>query len=89
MRRQWLFLLEGAATVVFGVVLRLCLAPSPAKARMLSHEEREWLQQEQDAARAGTAAASGGRQRRGTLSEWVLNAWGSCMLSHTFQCCVG
>jgi len=67
--RQWLFLLEGAATVVFGVVLRLCLAPSPAKARMLSHEEREWLQQEQDAARAATAAACGGRQRRGTLSE--------------------
>ncbi|KAI7845687.1 hypothetical protein COHA_000801 [Chlorella ohadii] len=56
---QWLFLLEGAATVVFGMVLRLCLAPSPAKARMLSHEEREWLQQEQDAARAATAAASG------------------------------
>lgn len=65
---------------MFGVVLRLCLAPSPAKARMLSHEEREWLQQEQDAARAATAAASGGRQRRGTLSEWGLGAWESCSL---------
>lgn len=71
--RQWLFLLEGAATVVFGVLLRLCLAPSPAKARMLTHEEREWLQQEQDAARAVTAAAGGARQRKGMLSE---EAWG-------------
>ncbi|PRW44580.1 MFS general substrate transporter [Chlorella sorokiniana] len=80
---QWLFLLEGAATVVFGVVLRLCLAPSPAKARMLSHEEREWLQQEQDAARAATAAVSGTRQRRGTLSiirDWRVLYLSACWL---------
>ncbi|KAL4428103.1 hypothetical protein ABPG75_002192 [Micractinium tetrahymenae] len=64
---QWLFLLEGAATVVFGAVLRFALAPSPAKARMLTHAEREWLveRQARAAARQGTAGGSGGREGGG------------------------
>lgn len=57
---QWLFLLEGAATVVFGVALRFALAPSPAKARMLTHAEREWLQQRQARVLARQQAAAGG-----------------------------
>ena len=73
--RQWLFILEGLATVAFGLVLRLCLAPSPARAAMLSHAEREWLVQEQDAARAAAAAARGGRRGKGMLSEWGCAAW--------------
>lgn len=44
---QWLFLLEGGATVAFGVALRLGLAPSPSKAPMLSHAERAWVVQRQ------------------------------------------
>ena len=68
---QWLFLLEGGVTVLFGFALRACLAPSPAKARMLSHAEREWLQEQQAAGRAAAAAANAaqqhGSQRSGLL----------------------
>lgn len=64
---KWLFLLEGAATVVFGVVLRWRLAPSPAKARMLSRAEREWLCREKEEELAAKAAATGGRHH---ASRW-------------------
>lgn len=63
-----MFLVEGGLTVAFGLVLRFRLAPSPAKARMLSHAEREWLQQEQDAARTAAAARRQGRPK-GLLGE--------------------
>lgn len=61
---QWLFLLEGAATVVFGAALRFGLAPSPAKARMLTHAEREWLVGRQARA-AAAGSASAGREGGG------------------------
>ena len=55
---QWLFLLEGGATVLFGVALRLCLAHSPARAhRVLTHAEREWLCQQKAAEREAASAA--------------------------------
>ncbi|KAI3428732.1 hypothetical protein D9Q98_007556 [Chlorella vulgaris] len=53
---QWLFILEGSVTVIFGCVLRFMLAPSPAKAPMLTRAEREWLHQRQETARAALAA---------------------------------
>ncbi|EFN55132.1 hypothetical protein CHLNCDRAFT_134195 [Chlorella variabilis] len=54
---QWLFILEGGATVVFGALLRFALAPSPAKARMLTRAEREWLRHRQETARTAMGAA--------------------------------
>lgn len=66
---QWLFLLEGLATIAFGAVLRLALVPSPAKARMLTPAERSWLQQRQARAAArqqeGKAAGGGGAAHEG------------------------
>jgi MFS family permease len=53
---QWLFILEGSVTVIFGCVLRFMLAPSPAKAPMLTRVEREWLHERQETARAALAA---------------------------------
>lgn len=46
---QWLFIIEGAITAVFGVILRFVLAPSPAQAKFLTRAERSWLQKRQDA----------------------------------------
>jgi sugar phosphate permease len=46
---QWLFLIEGLTTLIFGVLLRLFLAPSPREAACLTTTEQEWLQRRQDA----------------------------------------
>ncbi len=73
---QWLFLLEGAATVVFGAALRIGLAPSPAKARMLSHAEREWLVERQAQAAARGAAGSAGAGREGGLMAAIKRPLG-------------
>ena len=57
---QWLFILEGGATVAFAVALRYGLSPSPGKARVLNHAEREWLQRRQEAALAQVRSSGGG-----------------------------
>lgn len=46
---QWLFLIEGLTTLIFGVLLRIFLAPSPREAACLTTSEQEWLQRRQDA----------------------------------------
>ena len=53
---QWLFLVEGVPTILFGIALRVRLAPSPDRAMFLSREERRWLARRQEAA----AKSSGG-----------------------------
>ena len=58
---QWLFIIEGLLTVVYGVCVKLLLAPKPATAWFLQPAEREWLQQRQDNMHAGAVATSGGR----------------------------
>lgn len=40
---QWLFLLEGVPPVLLGVMCIWLLADSPAKAKWLEAEEREWI----------------------------------------------
>ncbi|KAK9845271.1 hypothetical protein WJX81_001693 [Elliptochloris bilobata] len=45
---MWLFILEGAATVIFGLALRVFLAPTPGQAWFLKPAERRWLQKRQD-----------------------------------------
>jgi MFS family permease len=77
---QWLFLLEGAVTVAFGAVLRFALAPSPAKARMLSRAEREWLAQRQEAARAAAAGRAGGGRGDGSLLAQCRSIMGEAEL---------
>lgn len=42
---QWLFLAEGAPSVLFGCGLYFWLIDRPAKARWLSQEEKNWLEQ--------------------------------------------
>jgi MFS family permease len=87
---QWLFLLEGCLTVAFGVVLRLALAPSPAKARMLTHPERAWLQQRQDDARAATAAAAaGGRRQQQQAGEGGASGSSTTTLRQHFKGVLG
>ncbi|WP_218063243.1 MFS transporter [Arthrobacter sp. SDTb3-6] len=40
---QWMFLLEAAPAVVLGIVLLFVLPESPARARWLASDQREWL----------------------------------------------
>jgi len=46
---QWLFLIEGLTTLIFGALLGVFLAPSPREAACLTTTEQEWLQRRQDA----------------------------------------
>ena len=45
---QWLFLIEGVCTVLYGVCLRYCLAKSPEEASFLDDDEKIWLQERQE-----------------------------------------
>ena len=54
---QWMFVLEGAPCVILGVLVLLCLTETPAEAKWLSPEERDWLQSCYDAERRERAAA--------------------------------
>ncbi|KEA03378.1 MFS transporter [Rhizobium rhizogenes] len=40
---QWMFLIEAAPALIFGVVVLFYLTDRPAKAKWLSDEERNWL----------------------------------------------
>jgi ACS family tartrate transporter-like MFS transporter len=40
---QWLFLLEGIPSVLFSVVILMCLPDGPAKVKWLTGPEKEWL----------------------------------------------
>jgi len=70
---QWLFLIEGGTTLIFGILLRLFLVPSPAKAKFLTPEERNWLQHRQDqqlTAHGDTTLASQAVALRHVLRDW-------------------
>jgi ACS family tartrate transporter-like MFS transporter len=41
---QWLFMLEGAPCVILGVLVLIYLTETPAEAKWLSQEQRDWLQ---------------------------------------------
>ena len=53
---QWLFLLEGLPTVFLGVAMFWFLPDSPATARWLTGDERDWLVDELNAENARLAA---------------------------------
>lgn len=56
---QWMFLLEGAAAMVLGVVAFRALTERPADARWLQPDEQAWLQAELEAERAALPADTG------------------------------
>ncbi|HET9146924.1 MAG TPA: MFS transporter, partial [Acetobacteraceae bacterium] len=49
---QWMFIIEGAPTVLLGFGFLILLTGRPAEARWLSPEQRDWLQGRLDAERA-------------------------------------
>lgn len=55
---QWLFILEGAPTVLLGVITFFFLTDHPAQARWLEPQERQWLTGEMARERAAQAASS-------------------------------
>ena len=70
---QWLFLVEGMTTLIFGVFLRFFLAPSPAEAACLTVEERQWLQHRQDS--QPTSSKDSTFQAQLTAVKEVLKNW--------------
>ena len=49
---QWMYLIEGLPAVVLGLVVLIYLTDSPAQARWLAAEEREWLSAHMEAEHA-------------------------------------
>jgi MFS transporter, ACS family, tartrate transporter len=49
---QWMFVLEGAPCVIFGLMLLVWLTETPAEARWLNQAQRDWLQMSYDAERS-------------------------------------
>lgn len=54
---QWLFVAEGIPTIVLGISVLFVLDDSPAQAKWLTPDERQWLVQELDEDRARYGAA--------------------------------
>jgi MFS transporter, ACS family, tartrate transporter len=56
---QWLFLIEGLPTVLFGLVFLMVMPDRPRDAKWLSTEERNWLQGTIDGEQKAVAAVHG------------------------------
>ncbi|GAA5890583.1 hypothetical protein JCM6882_002970 [Rhodosporidiobolus microsporus] len=69
---RWIFILEGLATVVFGVVTVFILPPYPHQVKWLTPEEREWLVycKEIDSGRHGEADTVSKKYVWQALSDW-------------------
>ncbi|KAG2440714.1 hypothetical protein HXX76_003571 [Chlamydomonas incerta] len=81
---QWLFLLEGLATVALGVVTVSCLPPSLSAAAFLTGHERHWLMQRVEAGGAGVLGGSSS----GALLAGVGERGAGCS-SGSSACCGG
>ena len=57
---QWMFLLEGVPSVVFGIAVLLFLTDRPSRATWLTDEQRAWLMNEMDTERDAALKATGG-----------------------------
>jgi len=66
---KWLFILEGVPSVLLGFVTLFYLTDKPAKAQWLEPKEREWLQAQLDAERAGVESV----HKKYTLGQALLN----------------
>jgi ACS family tartrate transporter-like MFS transporter len=65
---QWLFLLEGLPTVLFGAVVLLVLPDGPERASWLRAEERDWLRQ-----RLGPEEEARQKRHNGNLLQAMLD----------------
>jgi MFS transporter, ACS family, tartrate transporter len=71
---KWVFLIEGAPAVLFGIAVPFLLSDRPAHAKWLSAEERDWLEQtiereRQEAAATGTVSLGEALKQP---SVWIL-----------------
>ena len=57
---QWMFLLEGVPSVLFGIAVLFFLTDRPSQATWLTDEQRAWLTTEMDAEREAALQATGG-----------------------------
>ncbi len=64
---QWMFILEGTPCVILGVLILFCLTETPAEAKWLTPEERDWLQSCYDGER---------RERAAVLENEKPRTWG-------------
>ena len=73
---QWLFLVEGAPAVIFGVVTLFYLTDHPAKATWLKDDERAWLTETMASERAARVTQGHGSVRASLRSGklWLLCA---------------
>ena len=57
---QWMFILEGLPSVLFGIAVLFFLTDRPSRATWLTDEQRAWLTTEMDAEREAALQATGG-----------------------------
>ena len=71
---QWVFLIEGAPALLFGVAVPFLLTDRPHQAKWLTPAERDWLEQTLQRERAEVAATGGVtfRQALRQPSLWLL-----------------
>ncbi|WP_020564811.1 MFS transporter [Methylosarcina fibrata] len=71
---QWLFLVEGIPSVVFGVVLYFWLTDRPAHASWLSEEEKAWLERTLAAEQKSASHAHASELKQALLHPkvWLL-----------------
>jgi ACS family tartrate transporter-like MFS transporter len=65
---KWLFIFEGAPSVILGFITYYYLTDSPGKAKWLEPNEREWLQAQIDKERVNVESV-----RKYTLGQALLN----------------
>ncbi len=82
---QWLFLLEGVPPLILSAMFWVYLPDSPAEAKWLSHEERDWLNLRLAEARVGKVANGHAWQDLaavlGSLRLWLLGLFFLCILT--------
>jgi ACS family tartrate transporter-like MFS transporter len=68
---QWMFIVEGLPSVILGFVVLKFLTDTPAKAKWLKPQERDWLVKEM-AAETGPAQRHSLKEVLGTLISWKV-----------------
>ncbi|MDA8499513.1 MFS transporter [Citrobacter sp. Igbk 17] len=71
---RWLFLLEGIPAVILGVVVWFYLDDSPAQARWLSVQERDWLQRKLSSEAGADIHHHQWHQALTSKKVWLLSA---------------
>jgi MFS family permease len=80
---QWMFVVEGAPTIILGALFIALLTDRPANARWLSDDQRAWLQERLTAERRLQEAEQGASKLLDVLRDgrvWSLAALFGCAL---------